>query len=261
MQLFYIDEAEGVGRTEHDDIYILGTIILDEVQLRTVESELRELAVNFLKGKSPLAFEFHGYEIYQGRGPFKGVPPDDRIAIVEAMLEIAEKNGVKFGYSCIRKRQCFAKMHPHQLAFLVLAERIEDTLKHEKELGLIVADENPAMEQRLVEDLELFKIADTNFGWRPTKIEHVVDSIHFVRSKNNRTIQLADVATTVALHGISDQAAAIDRFIHDPDPKNRPPLMLWPAWLESKGSLREKANIRLWNRLQKNCRIAKSFPS
>jgi hypothetical protein len=181
-----------------------------------------------------------------------------RIAIVTSLMDIIEKNEIEIGYACIDKQKCYAKLHPHQLAFLFLVERIEDKLRQDGSLGLIVADENETMEHKLLSDLELFKIASTNFGWRPTQIAHVADTIHFVRSRGNRFVQLADIACGIMMRGIADSRRLFHRFLSNPG-SSFPP-MPWAEYPPRFGSKQEVTNIELWNRLHTRCRISKIFP-
>jgi hypothetical protein len=58
---------------------------------------------------------------------------------------------------------------------------------------LLVSDEQDELEQTLIDDLEFFKKHRTTFGYKSVKIERIVDSVHFVQSKNNHLMQLTDV--------------------------------------------------------------------
>jgi len=261
MQFFYIDESEGGGRSEFDDLYIIGAVSLDERQLVAAEAGVRSLDEDvFGTRQANQIREFHGHELYSGKGLFRQIPPADRIKICHRLIDIVEKNDLSIGYVCINKRKSIANKHPHQLAFLLLLERIEDLMKSISQTALIVADENDKIEQRLVDDLEFYKTQDTSWGWRPTKIEHVVDSIHFVRSKHNRVMQLTDVICNVALHGISEESSLLDTFLKSQRSLSESQRSTWPQWFENFASPSQKANAELWGRLKNRCKIAKSFP-
>lgn len=263
MKLIYIDEAgaTGVHANPQQPIHLLAAVMLDEAQVRPVEDELRALGYKYFGAKSGNTdFEFRGYDIYHGHGYFAGMKPDERIKLVNEILDIVDRHELSLGYVAIDKLRSKAKLHPHQLAFLFLVERIEDRLTAQNALGLIVADENDDIEQRLIDDLEIFKIESTRFGWRPTKIEHVVNSIHFVRSKNNRLIQLADVIAAITYRGIATEAAVTGKFLAETDPSRRPPKMYFPEWLENFGSTKQRANIQLWHRVKMRGPFAKRFP-
>lgn len=261
MEFFYIDEAEGAGTSQFNDLYLLATLIIKDEKLRAVEDDLRDLARSTFTSKSIGKSEFHGHEIYTGKGAFKGLPPQERITIVENLISIIEKHDLQVGRAEIDKRRYYGNLHPHQLAFLLLVEQIEDRLSRQSSLGVLIADENPKMEQRLVADLELFKTASTNYGWRPTKIEHVADTVHFVRSKNNRLIQLADIVCSVILHGQTDHEELIAKFIVDLRTGSTPRGTLWRQWRAEHASKKQLANLQLWERLQRRCTISKRFPN
>ena len=155
MQFFYIDESEGGGRSELDDLYIIGAVSLDERQLVAAEAGVRSLDEDvFGTRQANQIREFHGHELYSGKGLFRQIPPADRIKICHRLIDIVEKNDLSIGYVCINKRKSIANKHPDQLAFLLLLERVEDLMKTISQTALIVADENDKIEQRLVDDLE-----------------------------------------------------------------------------------------------------------
>ncbi|MEO5337236.1 MAG: DUF3800 domain-containing protein [Magnetospirillum sp. WYHS-4] len=263
MKLIYIDEAgaTGVRANPQQPIHLLAAVMLDEALVRPVEDELRTLGYKYFGAKSgDTQFEFRGYDIYHGNGYFAGMKPDERIGLVNEILDIIERQKVTLGYVAIDKQRSKANLHPHQLAFLLLVERIEDRLKSQDALGLIVADENEDMEQSLIDDLEIFKTESTRFGWRPTRIEHVVDSIHFVQSKNNRLIQLADVIAAVTYRGLVTEDAVTAAFLAETDPTRRPPAMHFPEWLAKFGSAKQRANMQLWNRVKLRGPFSKRFP-
>lgn len=263
MKLIYIDEAgaTGVRANPAQPIHLLAAMLVDEAKVRSIEDDVRTLGYKHFGAKSgDTAFEFRGYDIYHGNGYFAGIKPAERIALVNEILDIIEKHGVLVGYAAIDKQKSMANLHPHQLAFLFLVERIEDYLKRDGGLGLIVADENEDIEQRLIDDLEIFKTESTRFGWRPTKIEHVIDSIHFVQSKNNRLIQLADVVAAITYRGLLTEDHVFARYVADKDPASKPPGLAYPQWIERFASVKHQANMQLWGRLRKRCVLSKRFP-
>ncbi|MBI3708218.1 MAG: DUF3800 domain-containing protein [Proteobacteria bacterium] len=263
MKLIYIDEAgaTGIRADPAQPMHLLAAVLLDESRVRPIEDDLRTLGYKHFGAKSgDTNFEFRGYDIYHGKGYFAGMKAADRIALVHEILGVIEKHQVSIGYVAVDKAKSRAGLHPHQLAFLLLVERIEDWLMKENALGLIIADENEDIEQRLTDDLEIFKTENTRFGLRPTKIDHVVDSIHFVQSKNNRLIQLADIVAAATYRGLRTDEELRSRFLNDPDPTLRPPNLHFSAWTKRFASQKQHANRELWDRLRSRCAFMKTFP-
>ena len=57
---------------------------------------------------------------------------------------------------------------------------------------LLVADEAREVEDSALRDLANYQQLGTSWGWQTEQIEHIIDTIHFVRSETNPAIQLAD---------------------------------------------------------------------
>ncbi|MCJ2074485.1 DUF3800 domain-containing protein [Methylobacterium sp. E-016] len=104
----------------------------------------------------------------------------------------------------------------------------------EPSLGLLVADENKEIEQRLIDDLELYKRGGTSIGWRPTYIGSIVDSIHFVQSANNRLIQCVDLVAYFTLKYQRQNSSLIDEFLAAGSSES------WPAWRDAQLRARQK---------------------
>ena len=248
MKLIYIDESGQTGTKSDPDqpLHLLSAVIVDDLHVRSIEDAVRTLGYKHFGAKSGNTdFEFHGHEIRSGKGYFKGTKVENRVIIVHELIDILMAHDSKIGYAVVDKSRSRASQHPHQLAFLLLVERIEDHLKAAQSLGLLVADENDDMEQRLIDDLEVFKTESTRFGWRPTKIEHVIDSIHFVQSRNNRLMQLADVVAFFLLRGRRVRDELFARYV-DEGIQSSPHF---PEWIESKATISQKTDMAFFHRL------------
>jgi hypothetical protein len=163
---------------------------------------------------------------------------------MDDLLNIIKGYELQIIYTVIDKISNQAKLHPHQLAFLA----------KENSLGLLIADENEDIEQRIIDDLERFKTVDTGFGYRPTKAVHVVDSIHFVKSNNNHLIQLADVVAYVLLRGKKVREELTKTYLE------QKPSLDWDTWINQTASLRHKTELRHVNLLASRPFIYKEFP-
>ena len=71
-----------------------------------------------------------------------------------------------------------------------LLERIDELCARDNH-ALVVADEHELSPQ-LLADLRRFQDVSTR-GYRARRIEHVVDTIHFVQSRTNHFVQAADL--------------------------------------------------------------------
>jgi hypothetical protein len=139
--------------------------------------------------------------MFQGSGIFKGTEPASRINAVHAIVDAVNEHVAAFGYAGVNKMKSYASDHPHRIAFTLLVERLQVWLKQRDALGLIVADENKEVSQKLIDDFALFKQFATNWGYRRIPVTNIIDSVHFVQSHNNRIMQACDVVTYMFMKG------------------------------------------------------------
>jgi hypothetical protein len=259
MKFIYLDEAGNTGRKvdTNQPYHMLAAVIVDAEKVRSVESDMRALAGKYfdINGKIG-AIEFHGYEISSGKGPFKGMKPEVRIEIMKEAIATIKNNELLLGHIVIDKARNSSSKHPHELAFLFMVERVQDYLEVSNCLGLLIADENDDVEQRLIENLDNYKITNTSWGYRPTKINNIIDSVHFVASKNNWLIQLADIVAYVLLRGMRTRSALIQQYI-----ASKPPDLGFSSWIEQKASVSQKIDLELYNSLRAlQFRFTKEYP-
>lgn len=202
MHLIYIDESGNTGTRKDPDqpIHLIAGLIVPEGDIRAIEDAVEGvMRRHFAVLSTDPDFELHGADLFSGNGAFKGVPPIDRITAIHEVLDMLAGTGAKVIWAAVDKMRQPSSWHPHQLAFLFLVERIEDYLRPQETLGLLIADECKEVEDRLIENLRKYKKTNTGWGWRPTPIKQIVDSIHFVQSKNNLLIQCVDIIAYFAL--------------------------------------------------------------
>lgn len=207
MKFFYIDESGNTGAKldDKEQAYLfLGSTIVDHENIRLLEEEIKSIGFKHFGDESRNTdFEFHGDDLYNGRNKyFKKLNLDKRFNILDELYNIVLNSDViKIGYVGINKKQYFANLLPQQTAFMLLIERVEAFLKSEDTHGLLVADENEELQQKLIDHLEFSKTYKTNFGYKSVQINRIVDSVHFVESKNNHLIQLSDVICYIIRKG------------------------------------------------------------
>lgn len=222
MYLIYLDESGNTGTRKDPDqpIHMIAGLVVHESKIRAIEDAVDAVVRrHFAVISTTPDFELHGADLYSGNGFFKGVPPSDRVAAIHEVFDVLNALEIKVIWAAVDKIKLYSSWHPHQLAFLFIVERIEDYLQKEDSLGLLVADENKEVEQRLIENLQKYKRGNTGFGWRPTPIRQIVDSIHFVQSKNNHLIQCVDLIAYFALKRHRQMCGIFDAFIALPNPK------------------------------------------
>ena len=221
MRLIYLDEAGNTGSKADPDqpIHMIGSLIVDERHVRSIEVRLNEVAAEcaqVLRGSGHFAtadaIEFHGAELFGGRGMFKHVAPADRVAICSRIIEVCRDEQAKFGHVAVDKIKLWSG-HPHLHCFRFTLERLQDILSRDNELGLIIADEHRELEDELIQGLKFSKEKTTAWGYRPTPIVNIIDTVHFVKSENNRLIQACDVLTYFRLKGQRLRSKLSDSYL------------------------------------------------
>lgn len=259
MKLIYIDEAGNTGDKADPDqpIHMLGALIVPEDQVRPAETAIRSVAKKYF-GDAAVdpGVELHGHHIRGGKGAFRQMDVERRLELTKELLAIPGQHCIQFGYAAIDKAKLrrLTSKHPHELAFMFLVERVQDILEREAQLGLLIADEQEEMEDRLIANLDVYKNHRTNWGYRPTAINNIVDSIHFVKSRNNWLIQLADVVTFVAARGLRTDNQLWTRWTAlSPRPSD------YMKWVDENATRSQKADRELLRHLP-NQRFSKLYP-
>jgi hypothetical protein len=221
MRIAYMDETGNTGRRFDDPkqpIHMIVSLVIDEEKIAIAHEHVRVAARRFCPGacEEP-AFEFHGQDLYAGRGPFEGCSPAERIEIFEEVLRgisLAEGTVIIRGVEKPGLARSYARpYHPHDIALMYTIESIERMARECDCRILLVADEAKEVEDAAIRDLANYQEVGTSWGWRTERIDRIVDTIHFVPSHSNCGIQLTDCATFIAarVRKIHDGIVADDR--------------------------------------------------
>ena len=254
MLFAYIDETgnSGVRKSDDQPIHLLGALVIDTDHIRVVEDAMDEIAGTF---GDPTTVEFKGYDLYHRAGSFKGVEVADCIAVAEKLIDLAVQNATTFGYAGVDKRRSNAKDHPQVIAITFLLERLQPFLRSRKEQALIVADEYNELGDGLIEEYERFKKTGTSWGYAKVKLANVCDSLHYVKSKHSRLLQLCDVLTYITGKYLQVREHMAERLENEEMP-----------WHQREKTRRERATraelatLALWERFSLTRFRAKIFP-
>lgn len=200
MYLIYLDESGNSGSNLNDPaqpIHYIGAIIIHSSQWLAIEQQVEQLVTDIgIVGLARENFEFHAQDLFRGKGLFRGWDATTRFDIFERLLQIVVNNNLPIIYAGIRKAQLQAKYvnpaDPHDLAFLLCAERVERWFCDNAgtETGLYIADETKA-KMSMKTSLRSYRRIGIQLG-RPSRLEHVIDTIHFADSRETFPIQPID---------------------------------------------------------------------
>jgi hypothetical protein len=265
VKLIYMDESGHTGTDKNADqpLHYLAAVCIDEQKVRAVEREIQTIAFTALGAvANNTDFEFKGHGLRSGKGRyFTGLPTAKRIELVAELLALLKKHDIRVIWAAVDKAKSLAKLHPQQLCFLLVVERVEQWLRKQDiaggplTLGLLVADEFDELEQRLIDDLNRYKDNCVDFGFKLKPVERVIDLVHFVRSFNNPLIQLADL---------------VAYFLNRGNPTRKRLMPVWrgePAgsanfkgWCAEHAKPAEQADLRFLEIIQPAVVASKVFP-
>lgn len=163
------------------------------------QNRLKTATKNFFKDN----FEIHASELFTGNRNSKGVQYINRLQIIDRMIDVLVNHQLPIIYVIIYKQSLAAKYiypdPPEELAFMFFVEQFDkylETLQGDK-TGLIISDKT-GWEEKLKSDLMEYQQNTTRYYFS-TQITNVIDTIHFVDSKDSYFIQLSDVITYLIL--------------------------------------------------------------
>jgi hypothetical protein len=206
MRFAYMDETGNTGRRFDDPdqpIHMILSLVVDEARVSDLHEHIREVGRQHCPDHCEESeFEFHGGDLFSGDAPFKDHSPTKRIEIYDEVLRGIELVGAEVIVRGVHKaglQQRYAQpYHPHDVALMFTIESIERMARECDCNVLLVADEAKEVEDAALRDLVNYQELGTQWGWRPEKIERVIDTIHFVPSHRNCAIQVADCAAYIA---------------------------------------------------------------
>lgn len=114
MFLAYMDESGNTG-TRVDPaqpIHLIGCLVVEDVAVRPLEDAIDAVAVKyFAPQRLDPRFEFHGKELHDGKGLFKGVAAADRLAAATEVINAVKQHATVWGYAGVNKLKSAANDH------------------------------------------------------------------------------------------------------------------------------------------------------
>lgn len=267
MYLCYIDESGNTGNNLKDaqqPYLVLTALLVPPESIKAIERDIRDLAYRYFGAESRNTdFEFHGDHIYNGRGRyFSRISLDKRIDLFSALIDIAIRHeSIQIGYINVEKAGYYGNLHIQQVAFSLLVEKLEEKLGSLDSHGLLVADEQDELEQKLIDDLDHFKQHGTQFGYKKVNVERIIDSVHFVQSHNNYLIQLTDVICYL-IRRKKEANDKLNAAYKDYSQATTMPMPFYPDWLDEFGHKGLRYFYKTCSHLNSNKAwlFAKDFP-
>lgn len=223
-ELVYLDETGSVGRGARNQPYLtLACVVVDESVVQRLSERFQALAMKHV-GWIPAGFEFHANEIWNARGPWEGKQPPELLAVLEDLVAVVDELDLAIVHASIDKARLHARHggaydgNAYLLALQFLLEKL-DRWRTNQALRIIIADEAKEHELKAVKMVRDMQTWAT--GAVPgRRLVSVIDSMHYVDSKDSAGVQLADVVAfilhrnTLATQGHPDANSAVARMAH-----------------------------------------------
>lgn len=191
MYVAYFDEVKpNPGQSQH--CYLVGGIIVKMSDIAEIEALITQISVDTF-GTADLVpeTEFHASYIYFAKGPYKGMPVENRLEIfrrIGSILNLRDK--IKLVYACINTDKLYEGTNPAEQAFMHFVERVDMAIEP-KSFALLIGDLDDEQARNMVAEFSRYRTRGTNSSYGKL-INRIVDSVHFCRSHHSRMIQLAD---------------------------------------------------------------------
>lgn len=201
MLCAYIDDSGNTGARLNDPeqpFHYVGAIIVPEIAWMGLKTSLTRVAKDAL-GTVPDSFEFHGSELYRGKGVWKHTSLADRMDIYRECLSLLNVYDIDIVYGrCDKKlmQRYTRPFHPHYIAFWLCLEGIAKYMAARDELGFIVADDSEEGTRKVARKVLRDYRKKAPFGMA-VDVSRVIDTVHFMSSIESPHIQLCDLALFV----------------------------------------------------------------
>nr|WP_246400891.1 DUF3800 domain-containing protein [Jiangella mangrovi] len=186
----YVDESFS------RDWYYMAALLCDGAGAKAIGQALDGVVEKAIKDHGvPADAELHGYELFQGEGWWKDLPPRARIGVYNDAFSVIGEHAraiILRGLDSAGLRDRYPQPDPpHSLVLMALLERIDEYSRAAGEHALVIADE-VGEQAKHRSDLASYRKSGT-WGYRAAKITQIVDTLHFAPSNASRLVQAIDL--------------------------------------------------------------------
>jgi hypothetical protein len=212
MHLAYFDENKF---TTDNPCFWVGGILIPDKKAIDLESTLSQIQYNFF-GTSILTkeTEFHGKELFHGKGQFKGLPFSERAGVFHDIATFIISNRIPVRMVCIdvpKHRDKYVYPIPeYRLGLMLILERICDYLEEVDDLGVVFGDYEKDELTHSILDFSQFKITGKTPMYFGRPLGRLLDTVYFTHSHHSRFLQVADLLIYMAgrfEHAVVDETA------------------------------------------------------
>lgn len=185
----------------------MGALVLapkDVDQLARKMHDLMQEVASENPGRINGSAEFHGSDLWGGKGIWRNLERGERyrFALADRAIEIITSTDLTILLQGIDRKLLVQRYSlpesPHKLALTFLIEKIDRHFENAGTYGLVICDHvgSSSEDAQYRKDFLELQMSGTG-GNSPRKISRVVDTLHFVQSKESRLIQAMDLVVFI----------------------------------------------------------------
>lgn len=200
MHLCYFDENKHGPDSPH---FFIGGLLIPDKKALDFESTLNQIAFNFFGARSlTQANEFHGKELFHGKGNAKGRKLEERVQVFKDVDTFVVDNQIPVRMVCInveRHRQKYKyPTPPYRLGLMLILERFSEYLDSVDDLGLVFGDYEADEVTGAVVDFSEYKSQGKTPMYFGRPLGRLLDTVYFTQSHHSRFLQVADLLVYMA---------------------------------------------------------------
>jgi hypothetical protein len=200
MHLCYFDENKHTADNPH---FFIGGLMIPDAKAPEFENTLSQIAFNFFGARTlTVHTEFHGKDLFHGKGNAKGRKLDERVRVFQDVATFVTDSKIPVRMICIDVKRHEKKYKyptpPYRLGLMLILERFCEHLDKIHDLGLVFGDYEADEVTSAVVDFSEFKSQGKTpmcFG-RP--LGRLLDTVYFTQSHHSRFLQVADLLVYMA---------------------------------------------------------------
>ncbi|WP_420368868.1 DUF3800 domain-containing protein [Curtobacterium sp. L1-20] len=199
MLLCYVDESF------KNDFYGFGAVVVDAEQTRRLTARMHELVASLGEYGVDPRTEVHAHPVFHGKEEWAAVPPRVRVKVFLEVVDAVRASGATVLLRGVRPdrlrryqetRGYRDRYAPEQVAFQHLLQRVDRHATASDRHALVIADER-ADRDRHRERFAVYQAYGTPGTYMHTRLERLLDTVHFAPSHHSRMLQIADVVAFV----------------------------------------------------------------
>lgn len=200
MHLCYFDENK---HTAENPYFFIGGLLIPDIKAIEFETTLSQIAFNFFGSRSlSVNNEFHGKELFHGKGNAKGRKLEERVQVFQDVSTFVIKNKIPIRMVCIDVVRHRAKyMYPmpaYRLGLMLILERFCEVLDTVDDLGLVFGDYEADEVTSAVVDFSEYKSQGKTPMYFGRPLGRLLDTVYFTQSHHSRFLQVADLLIYMA---------------------------------------------------------------